>query len=345
MNLKNIINSRKQLVIAEIGQSHDGSLNYVHSFIEAASKAGADIVKFQAHFAEEESTYEDKFRTFTSHKKETRFEYWQRMQFTIEEWHQIRKHIKHKKMFFSSSVFSKKSIDILKKIGLDIWKIPSGESLDLSLIKEVIKKSTNPLFISTGMNYQQEVDKIYQYMKKNKNLFILMHCVSQYPTNLNNIGLNVINDYLTNYNCPIGYSDHSGNLNVSLISLSYKISVLEVHVTFNKNLYNPDATSSIDFKDLEYLCNFIKLKNYLMKNEISKNEITKKLKKNRTLFSKSLALVNNMKRGHKIKLNDITLKKPGTGLKWSDRNKIIGKKLINDKLKYNLIKITDVEKK
>ena len=203
MNLKNIINSRKQLVIAEIGQSHDGSLNYVHSFIDAAYNAGADIVKFQAHFAESESTHEDKFRTFTSYKDETRFEYWKRMQFTIEEWYQIRKHIKEKNMFFSSSVFSNKSIDILNKIGIDIWKIPSGESLDLNLIKDVTRKSTKPLLISTGMNYRHEVDEIYKFMKPKINPFVLMHCVSQYPTNLNNIGLNVINEYLMNYNCPI----------------------------------------------------------------------------------------------------------------------------------------------
>ena len=274
MNLKNIINSRKQLVIAEIGQSHDGSLNYVHSFIDAAYNAGADIVKFQAHFAESESTHEDKFRTFTSYKDETRFEYWKRMQFTIEEWYQIRKHIKEKNMFFSSSVFSNKSIDILNKIGIDIWKIPSGESLDLNLIKDVTRKSTKPLLISTGMNYRHEVDEIYKFMKPKINPFVLMHCVSQYPTNLNNIGLNVINEYLMNYNCPIGYSDHSGNLDVSLISLGYKISALEVHVTFDKNLFNPDSSSSINFKDLEYLCNFIKLKNLLIK-KISKNKISK----------------------------------------------------------------------
>ena len=345
MNLNNIIKLRKQLVVAEIGQSHDGSLNYVHSFIDAASKAGADVVKFQAHFAEEESTFDDKFRTFTSYKNETRFEYWKRMQFTIEEWQQIKKHIKQKKMFFSSSVFSNKSIQILNKIGVDIWKIPSGESLNLNLIKEVTNTSTKPLFISTGMNYQHEVNKIYRFMKQKKNQFILMHCVSEYPTNLNNIGFNVINDFLNKYDCMIGYSDHSGNLDVSLISLGFKISALEVHVTFNKNLYNPDSSSSIDFKELEYLSNFIKLKKHLIKKTISKNKIAKKLAKNRKLFSRSLALFKDMKSGQKIKLSDITLKKPGTGLKWNEKNKIIGKELIKDKSKYNLIKISDVKKK
>ena len=345
MNLKNTLESKKQLIIAEIGQSHDGSLNYVHSFIDAASNAGVDVVKFQAHFAEEESSYEDRFRTFTSYKKETRFEYWKRMQFTNEEWHQIKKHIKQKNMFFSSSVFSNKSIDILNKIGVDIWKIPSGESLDLSLIKEITNKSKKPLFISTGMNYLHEVDKIYNFMKQKKNLFLLMHCVSQYPTNLKNIGLNIIDEYKKKYNCLVGYSDHSGTLEIPLLSLEYNIRALEVHVTFDKNLFNPDSTSSIDFNDLRYLCNFVKLRNYIKQYKLSKNKIAQKLNKNRTLFSKSLALVENMKSGQRIGLKHITLKKPGTGLKWFEKNKIIGKKLIKNKSKNNLIKVSDVKKK
>ena len=261
MNFKNIIKQKKQLVIAEIGQSHDGSLNYVHSFIDEAAKSGTDIVKFQAHFADEESTYQDQFRTFTTYKKETRFEYWKRMQFTNEEWFKISTHIKQRKMLFSSSVFSKKSINVLNKIGIDVWKIASGESLDLNLIKEITNISKKPLLISTGMNNQQEVDKIYNFMKSKKNLFILMHCVSQYPSNIKNIGINILSEYLKKYDCLIGFSDHSGTLEVPTIALENKISALEIHVVFDKKLYNPDTTSSITFSDLAYLCNLIKLKN------------------------------------------------------------------------------------
>lgn len=172
-----------------------------------------------------------------------------------------------------------------------------------------------------------------------------MHCVSEYPTNLKNIGLNIIDEYKKKYNCPVGYSDHSGTLEIPLLSLEHNISALEVHVTFDKNLFNPDSTSSIDFNDLGYLCNFVKLRNYIKQFKLSKNEIAQKLNKNRTLFSKSLALAENMKSGQKIELKHITLKKPGTGLKWSEKNKIIGKKLIRDKSKNNLIKVSDVKKK
>ena len=137
MNLKDLLKQKKQIVLAEIAQSHDGSLNYVHSFIDEVAKSGADVVKFQAHFADEESTLQDKFRTFTSFKNENRFSYWKRMQFTIDEWLAIKKHIKKRKMLFSASVFSEKAINILEKVGIDIWKIASGESLDLNLIENI----------------------------------------------------------------------------------------------------------------------------------------------------------------------------------------------------------------
>ena len=144
MNKKKLFN-KTPLLVAEIAQSHDGSLNYVHSFIDEAYKAGADVIKFQTHFAEEESTYNDKFRTFFSYKKESRFEYWKRMEFSPIEWMQIKRHIKKKGLLFSSSVFSTKAIEILEKIGVDIWKIASGESLNLNMIKEITKRSQKPI--------------------------------------------------------------------------------------------------------------------------------------------------------------------------------------------------------
>ena len=105
MNFNYIVKDKKQLVVAEIAQSHDGSLNYVHSFIDEVARAGADVIKFQAHFANDESTKEDSFRTFTSFKKETRFEYWKRMQFSNEEWLEIRKHVKKKNFFLVHQFF------------------------------------------------------------------------------------------------------------------------------------------------------------------------------------------------------------------------------------------------
>lgn len=344
MNKKKLFN-KTPLLVAEIAQSHDGSLNYVHSFIDEAYKAGADVIKFQTHFAEEESTYNDKFRTFTSYKKESRFEYWKRMEFSPIEWMQIKRHIKKKGLLFSSSVFSIKSIEVLQKIGVDIWKIASGESLNLSMIKEITKRSQKPIFVSTGMNNDKEIKNIYNYLIKRKNLFLLMHCVSEYPCNLKNISFKTLDDFKRKYNCYLGYSDHSGVLNIPLMAATKEIQALEVHVTFNKDLYNPDSSSSINFEELKFISNFIKLKNQINRNKITKNELSKKFQKNRILFSKSLAFKKDMKKKQIIKLNDLTFKKPGNGIKEKDIKNILGKKLKKDVSKNYLLKLTDVEKK
>ena len=114
---------------------------------------------------------------------------------------------------------------------------------------------------------------------------------------------------------------------------------------FNRKLYNPDITSSIDFKDLKFLCNYLDRKNKLLKLKVSKNTLFKRVLQNRKLFSKSLAFKKNMKKNQMIKLDNIVLKKPGTGLKWEDRRKILGKVLIKNKSKNNLLKVSDVKKK
>tara|TARA_Y100000768_G_scaffold113266_1_gene83470 strand:+ start:25412 stop:26443 length:1032 start_codon:yes stop_codon:yes gene_type:complete len=343
MKLKKLSSLNKQLIIAEIGQSHDGSLNYVHSFIDEAAESEVDVIKFQAHYADEESTNDDTFRTFTTHKKETRYQYWKRMEFSKEEWSNIYKHTKKKGMLFSSSVFSSKSINIMKKIGIDIWKISSGESLNLNLVKEITKISTKPVFISTGLSYQNEIDNISNFMKKKENEFLLMHCTSEYPCSYKNIGLNILDDYLRRYKCPIGYSDHSGSVEVPLLALQHNINALEVHVMFDKKVFNPDASSSINFTELKFLTSYLKIKTSILSNRRTKNSITGKLEKNRKLFSKSLALKNDMQKNQKIKLEDLTFKKPGTGLKTIDLKRIIGKKLVKSKSKKRLLRLSDVK--
>tara|TARA_Y100000992_G_scaffold189871_1_gene128649 strand:- start:3625 stop:4656 length:1032 start_codon:yes stop_codon:yes gene_type:complete len=343
VNLNKLIIENKQLVIAEIGQSHDGSLNYVHSFIDECAKVGVDIIKFQTHFAAEESSEDDIFRTKSSSKKETRFQYWKRMEFTNEEWFKIYKHVKAKKLLFSSSVFSTKAINLMNKLGIDIWKIASGESLNLNLIKEIVRISNKPIFISTGMSYKKEVKKIISYIKTKKNPFLLMHCVSQYPTKFENLGMNLIDEFKKEFKCPIGYSDHSGSLHVPLIAIEKKISALELHVTFDKKVYNPDSSSSINFNELKFLCDFLRNKNKIFKYTKTKDQIANVVKKNRILFSKSLAFKKDMRKGSKIKIRDLTFKKPGNGIKLDKINKIIGKTLVKNKSKTRLIKLSDVK--
>jgi sialic acid synthase SpsE len=224
----------------------------------------------------------------------------------------------------------------------ELMKLFDNESLNLYLVKEITKISSKPVFISTGMSFLEEVENIYNFMKKKKNEFLLMHCTSQYPCDFKNLGIGILKNYINHFKCPIGYSDHSGTLDVSLLALESKINALEVHVTFNKKIFNPDASSSIDFKELKFLSNYVKNKAEILKFSTTKNDITNRIKNIRKIFSKSLALRKDMKKNSRITLKDLMFKKPGNGLKEHDIKKIIGKKLLLNKSKNRLIKLSDV---
>lgn len=344
MKINNIFNKKKHLIIAEVSQSHDGSINFAHSFIDAAANAGANVIKFQSHFADEESTLDEKFRKKISFKKENRFEYWKRMEFSSEEWLNLYKHAKKKNLLFCCSVFSEYAAELINKIGIDIWKIASGESMDLNLIKHICKISSKPILVSTGMSFDQEIDKIYNFLKKKNNKFVLMHCTSEYPNKIENLGLNIIDDFKKKYKCDIGYSDHSGNINTSLLAFAKDVKLVEVHVTFDKEMYGPDVSSSLTFQELKFLSEFVKFKYISDRNKIKKDSITKKLSKMRSLFSKSLALKKDKKKNTLISNSNLTLKKPGNGIQEKDKYKIIGKILKRDLNKNRLIKWSDIKK-
>ena len=121
-------------IIAEVAQSHEGSLGLAHSFIDAVAKSGADAVKFQTHIAEEESTPEEKFRIKMSSQDKDRFEYWKRMEFTESQWLELFKHCVDRNIDFISSPFSRKAISLLSRIGMKIWKLGSGEVLSNDLL-------------------------------------------------------------------------------------------------------------------------------------------------------------------------------------------------------------------
>ena len=124
-------------LIAEIAQAHDGSLGFAHQFIDAAADAGADAIKFQTHFANEESTLDEPFRIKFSKQDETRFDYWKRMEFTDEQWAGLADHAKEKKLDFLSSAFSMRAVELLERLGMPAWKIASGEVVSSDLLNRI----------------------------------------------------------------------------------------------------------------------------------------------------------------------------------------------------------------
>ncbi|CAN0044541.1 unnamed protein product, partial [Chrysoparadoxa australica] len=180
-------------IIAEIGQAHDGSLGIAHSYIDALAATGVDAIKWQTHIAEAESSDLEPFRVNFSYEDKTRFDYWKRMEFTIDQWAGLKRHCDEKGVEFISSPFSNKAVDLLEEIGVARYKIGSGEVNNLLLL-EKIAQTGKPIILSSGMSSFSELSETIKFLKPFGNQLSILQCTTAYPTKPEDWGLNVISD-------------------------------------------------------------------------------------------------------------------------------------------------------
>ena len=319
---------------------HEGSLGLAFKFIENSKKAGADAVKFQMHIAKEESSNLEKFRKVFSHQDKTRYDYWERTSFDIYEWRKIRNFCKKLKIHFICSPFSIESANILKKLKLDAWKIASGEFENILLINHIRSISSKPIILSTGLVSEIDIKNTLKELNLKKN-FSLLQCTSKYPTSLDEVGHKYIKIFKKKYKCPAGVSDHSGNINSLYAAVALKSDIIETHVTFHKNFFGPDVSSSITFEELKDLCNFNLSYELINSSKFNKTKLSKNQKKMQKLFTQSLTINRDLAKGQLLKANYLSTKKPGYGLKPKMVKYIINKKSIKNLKNGTFIKIKD----
>ncbi|MEQ1788487.1 MAG: N-acetylneuraminate synthase family protein, partial [Acidimicrobiales bacterium] len=245
-------------VIAEVAQGHDGSLGFAHAFIDLAADAGVDAIKFQTHIAAAESTPDEPWRIKFSYEDDSRYEYWQRMEFTEPQWLGLREHCDEKGLGFISSAFSVEAIDLLRRVGVSAWKVSSGESLSLELLRE-LGGDGRPILISTGMSTYAEIAATVQHCRDLGTEPVLLQCTSMYPTPPERIGLNVLEELRTRFDCPVGLSDHSGTIYPGLAAVALGAVALEVHMTFSRGMFGPDTPVSLEPAELRSLVEGVRL--------------------------------------------------------------------------------------
>ena len=329
------------MIIAEIGQAHDGSLGMAHSYIDAIARIGVDTIKFQMHLADYESSQEEKFRINFSYEDKTRFEYWKRMEFSFNQWEGLKKHCDDKKINFLVTPFSLKAVDYVEKLQVEKYKIGSGDTNNHLLLKKV-SETDKPIILSTGMSTFEEIDKSVNFITNiNKKLSILQ-CTSNYPVSPENWGLNVINQLKIKYNYPIGYSDHSGDISAIMAATALGAEIVEFHVAFDKNMFGPDSSSSLNLAEVKLLVDGIKKIRKSTRNPIDKS-VNSKLGKNKTLFSRSITVNKNLEKNHKLTIKDLETTKPGGfGIDPIDFDSVIGKKLKHNKTKMSFLEKKDL---
>ena len=185
--------------------------------------------------------------------------------------------------------------------------------------------------------------KVFQYYQT-KAKYAVFQC-TKYPTSLDEIGLNVLSEMKGRYQVPIGLSDHSGSTSSAYSAIAKNADILEFHITFNKKMFGPDTQSSLDFDQLKQVVKFRDDHFKIESNPVDKDKMAKELRTMRKLFNKSLVLTKSLRKGSIIKKEDLTAKKPGSGIPVQKIDKCIGKKVISDLVSGHILSWEDMRAK
>ncbi len=309
-----------------MGQAHEGSLGMAHAYIEALATTGVNAVKFQTHIADAESSEFEPFRVNFSYEDKTRLDYWRRMEFTPEQWAGLKAHCEEKGMEFMSSPFSLEAVDLLEKLYVKRYKIGSGE-VSNQLMLERIARTGKPVILSSGMSSFAELDETTLFLKEKQVEYSVLQCTTAYPTEPAQWGLNVMSELKQRYGVPVGFSDHSGDIYACLAAVTLGAEIVEFHVVFDKQMFGPDAGSSLTMDQVKQLVEGVGQITKAQNSPLDKTD-NSQFAELKEIFEKSLAINKTLPAGHVLTLDDLESKKPrGKGLEAGLFKEVVGKKL------------------
>ena len=321
MNFNKIIKQNKPYIIAEIGINHNGRINLAKKMIKIAKKIGANCVKFQFFNAEKLiSKYAPKAPYQKSNKKNTQLEIIKKCEFSLNDIKKLKSYSSKNKIDFLCTPFDMESLINLLKIGVKCLKISSCNLNNIPLLEKVAE-SKLPIFLSTGMGNLEEVNTAFKILKKNK--LIIFQCTSNYPSNISDSNLAVLNIYKKKFGSTLGYSDHTKSHTSALVALGMGVKIFEKHFTLSNKLKGIDQKASLDVKNFK---NYVKSINDGYQ-AIGKSIKTPSSAEKKVLISlrKSLVAARDIKAGEKLTKNMISFKRPGNGIETKYLKNILGK--------------------
>ena len=307
-------------IIAEIGSVHDGSFGNARKLIELAALCGADCVKFQTHIAPAETTENAPMPSYF--KGEPRYEYFERTGFSEAQWLQLKAFADHINIDFLSSPFSTEAVDLLERVGVPKYKVPSGEVTNLPML-ERIARTGKQVLLSSGMSNWDELDQAISTLRTYHDDIVVMQCASSYPCPPQLAGLNVIGQMRERWHLPVGYSDHTLSNSACLSAVVLGACVVEKHLTFSKKMDGSDAANSAEPGQFMALVAGIREISQMLNNPVDKDDISayEGMKK---VFEKSVVSTSKIERGTVIEPHMVAIKKPGTGIPPSQIGRVVG---------------------
>lgn len=313
------------LIIAEAGVNHNGDINLAKEMAKTAKECGADIVKFQT--AKLESLVTD-FAPMADYQREnigraaSQKEMLKKILLSYENFMELSDYCKEIGIQFLSTPFDMESIDFLSDIGCTLWKIPSGEITNYPYLVK-IAKFNQPIILSTGMSTLEEVEAAIEVLKENgAGEVTLLHCTTEYPTPYKDVNLKAMNTMQNYFGCPVGYSDHTLGIEVPIAAVCMGATIIEKHFTLNRNMEGPDHKASLEPEELRMMISSIRKIEEAMGDGIKKpspEEIS-----NIAAARKSIVAKCDIEAGELFTENNLTTKRPGTGINPMRWEEIIG---------------------
>ena len=327
------------LIIAEIGINHGGSLTKAIKIADAAIKSGAEVIKHQTHILDDEYSYHAQ-KSIPGNSNQSIYEIIKKNSLNAEQEFKLMHYVKRKNRIFISTPFSRKAVDRLIKFNVPAFKIGSGECNNYPLV-DYIAKFRKPMILSTGMNSIKNIIRSTGIIKKYRTPYSLLHCTNIYPTHPHLINLGAMQEMMKRFSkIPIGLSDHSKGISISLGAIALGASIIEKHFTHSKKISGPDISTSIDPDQLK---NLIEGSKEIFKARGGKKAPLKEEKKTMDFAFASVVSTEKIKKGERFSKKNIWVKRPANGdFSAADYFKLIGKKASRNIEEGEQIKIKDL---
>jgi N,N'-diacetyllegionaminate synthase len=311
-------------IIAEAGVNHNGSIELAKKLIHVAIDAGADAVKFQTFKAENlvvKNTEKADYQKQTTDASESQFDMIKKLELDVEIHKELIAYCQEKDIMFLSTPFDHESIDLLNGLGLQIFKIPSGEITNLLYLKH-IGSLGKQVVLSTGMSNLQEVGDALNILINagtSKDNITVLHANTMYPTPMEDVNLNAMLTIQKEFGVAVGYSDHTLGIEVDIAAVAMGASCIEKHFTLDKTMNGPDHKASLEPEELKAMVDAIR--NIEKALGSSEKELSPSETVNIDVIRKSIVAKTNINKGDILDENNICVKRPGSGvspMKWDE---------------------------
>lgn len=319
------------LIIAEAGVNHNGSLINAKNLVDKAKKSGADCIKFQTFKSENlvsKKAVKAAYQKINTSSSETQLEMLRKLELSFNDFVELSEYCKLQEILFLSTAFDFDSINFLYDLGMDFWKVPSGEITNLPyLIK--IAETHKPIILSTGMSTIGEVGQAFDVLRANGcGDVTMLHCTTEYPAPYGDVNLKAMETLRQKFNVPVGYSDHTNGIEIPIAAVALGATIIEKHFTLDRKMEGPDHKASLEPYQLKNMVEAIRNVEVAMGNGVKKpaeSEI-----KNRSIARKSIIANCNIKKGDVLTEKNLTVKRPGDGIspmKWFE---VLGQSAVKD---------------